>query len=258
MLKTQEPNNTGSRNSSPSVQQVRVQSNSKIPSYKVELPSRGVFYEGKSSIKVKPFSVKQIKQLVAASKTKDDSERESIVAETIAESVEDFDVYDLTVDDYEFLLYWLRLNSYKKAPYYVMWSYTQGDGTEKPIRSTVNMSDIKVIECDPAKRPVNKDLQYTTVRDKIQLVKLVEESDIYVASYASVLNSRDESGRIITIIDKINKLGVYPAEIIMDIKEHLDRFRHGVEEYILVEDIEVSGFEPRKLKLELQLADFFP
>lgn len=230
----------------------------KIPSFPVELPSKGVFYKDNlSAVQIRPFSVKQIKQLLGAVRTKNASEKEQIIAETVAESIENFDVYDLTYNDFEYVLYWLRINSYKKSPMVVNWSY-QLDEVTKKCTTNITESELRYIECDPVKRPLNKDFKFTTVRDKIELAKLEDEAEIYIASYASVLSSRDENDKIVTLAQKVDKLGKYPADVIIDIKEHLNRFAHGVEEYVTVRDIEVENSEEFKIKLELQISDFFP
>jgi hypothetical protein len=226
---------------------------SELTKTKISLPSLGKFYkDGKDSVLVSSFSVKQIKQLYSANLIKNEYEKEANLVATIGESVHDFNVYELTVGDFEFIKYWIRLNTYKKSPITLRWHYKLA-GVEKEVVSTITESNMVVNQLE-SHSVVPKGYGYTTVRDYLDILK-EDDGDgsyAYVANYATYLSGK-------TLKEKLSSFEKMDgADVIPDIREYASKFEHGVEEYVVVEDPEVGESTKAKIKLEIEISDFFP
>lgn len=222
---------------------------SDVQSYIVELPSGGVFYENKKKeVKISPLVIAQVRQLESSQAIQDKSNQEREIANIVGRSIHDFNVFDLTYEDYRFLLYWLRLNSFQRTPYTIQWAYTpEGETEERQVLSTIKISDFNVTECDPM---WSFDYGCMTVRDKVEILALPEEERKY-AEYACVLKGRD-------IQEKIQKLDLMPADYLSVIKLHIARSHHGVHETVTVEDKEAAVPKRFTLPVTFAIADFFP
>lgn len=226
----------------------------------VSLPSNGVFYESRqSTVQIRHFNVGQIAAIDAAVKTKSEFAREKHFANIIGESLLDFNVLDLTLQDYRFIQYWLRINSYPSIPYLVTWEYSEGEDTYK-VFSNVTQTSLEIVEVESHKENLRADLDFARVRDKLDLLQIMEESPddaqkIYLAKLA--LNMAGSS-----LQEKIAKLRVSPAAILADLENHVIEFNHGVTEIAFLSgEVEVLGVKKlveSKVKLDLALQDFFP
>lgn len=229
-------------------------------SHIIELPSRGKFYAGnKSFITISPFITKHIYQLIGASKLKSEYEVERQVASTVNDVIADFDAFNLTTGDYEFVLYWLRLNSYVKSPYTITWEYSvEGQAEKKRVTSQIRRTDIVLNEVNPNKVPMDQMFGYATVNDKIELLKLKEEGDearYYMARRAVHLLLNGGANRLDR---KIETMFTLPPDVITDLDKHAIEFDHGVQEWVEVVDPEDKEGRKYRYELDLSVTDFFP
>lgn len=221
-----------------------------LPSFVVELPSNGVFYKNRQkSIKCTNLNIGQVRQLESADKIKDRSNREREIANIIGRSIGDFNVFDLTYPDFVFLLYWMRLNSFKNTPYTINWSYApEGQEEVKQCISLIKTSNFDIKSCEVMASPEYK---WKTVRDYIDILALPEETDQKYGEYAAILEGKD-------LQEKIKKLDNLDYDELIRVKKHINDFNHGVSEYVKVRDEEVADSPWFNLELSVSIADFFP
>lgn len=81
-----------------------------------DLPSNCFFYNFSDKLRIRQLQLADVERLIVAA-TQDN---EFLVADTVARCIS-WPVKDLTLGDYYFLLYWLRLNSYPKSPLVITW-----------------------------------------------------------------------------------------------------------------------------------------
>lgn len=81
-----------------------------------DLPSNSFFYSFTEKLRIRQLQLADVEKLIVAA-TQDS---EFLVADTVGKCIS-WPVKDLTLGDYYFLLYWLRLNSYPKSPLVITW-----------------------------------------------------------------------------------------------------------------------------------------
>lgn len=214
------------------------------PTTSVNLPSQGVFYpDRRKSVKVSAFTIDQVVMLKSIDATSHESVREKILADVIGRSLADFDVLDLTVGDYVFLLYWIRLNSYKRSPFMLSWKGEDGIERSAMLQDTT----LDVVEVDTA-RAVPRDFTYMTVRDKIKSLEIEDKALAWKARYASYLNL---DGNLEARMEALGEMG---PDKIVEINQNLEKFLHGVNELAVVQE----GDKEIKIPMKLEISDFFP
>lgn len=222
-----------------------------MQTFQVELPSQGVFYEdGFKVAQVSLLSIPQVRMLASARKMEHKYNKERAVISAMSRSLHNYDITKLTYQDFVFLLYWIRLNSYKKSPYLLTWEYDHPAVGRRKVVSEVFMTDLKVNVIDGK---IEKDLRFVweTVDDHLEMLKLEDEDDIYFAKLATSIPGAN-------LEEKIKILDTYPADIIIDIKKHQADFNHGVVETIELQDQDYPEIEPFMYVNKLELEDFFP
>lgn len=86
------------------------------------LPSNYLYYEW-TSLKIRPYVVNDLITMAKFHRTaKSDKHAAMATLISLVDSTIDRSVYELTLGDFEYLLYWLRLNSYTKTPLTVTWT----------------------------------------------------------------------------------------------------------------------------------------
>lgn len=238
-----------------------------LPQYTVELPSKGKFYGGTKAISVTPLTILQVRQLYGLRQLKSEYNRKSGFASVLSRSVHNFDLFRLTKPDFDFLLYWIRLNTFKSSPYVVTWSYTPpGWSHEKSMVTQVQMANFDIIEIKDHLVPA-----YDTERVEDWLARLLLEekansedeysederadfsSRAWIAPYAACLKMRGN------LEDKIAKFDSMDAgDLIGKIMEHQRETHHEIVPYILLSDPEYPDVEPFRKELLMELDDFFP
>ena len=151
-------------------------SQSKPRSYTINLPSGGRLYGGRSSVEASFFTTLDVKRLYDITKgTKTDS------IEKLIGSKIDLNIEELTISDFWYVLYWVRINSFEKHPLKVEWTckkLKKGDTCSTVNDSLIEGSNLVVEELDKEyKEPVTLKLP---VHGDIK-VKLRRVSDTIVA-----------------------------------------------------------------------------
>lgn len=236
----------GEKSPSATLAPSRSSSREDLPTYSVDLPSYGVFYpKGIKSVSVSAFTVGQVRALKAIDETSYEAARQKVLVETIGKSIHNFDVMDLTHGDFVFLMYWLRLNSYRKSPFQL--KYTSPiDGVKR--ETVVSSTNLKVIELDRA-RPINPKYGYITVREQIQLLEESEPGLKYVMKHAAFLNLPT-----MNLMAKCEHLESMHVDTIPEIEQHITSTLHGVSEHVVVREGDVEVNVP----LKMDIANFFP
>ena len=80
------------------------------------LPSSYLLYDWTSRLRIRTLRLEDVELLISAAH----QDNEFLVADTVGRCI-DQPVADLTIGDYYYLLYWLRLNSYTKSPMLITW-----------------------------------------------------------------------------------------------------------------------------------------
>ena len=232
----------------------KTSSQNTLPTYQVELPSKGVFYDRRvSTVRVSPFSVLQVRQIYSALQASDPYETQSQLAATIDESLFNFSVYDLTLGDYDYIKYWIRLNTYKKSPLTLNWWWIpdQETGEKRNCVSMITETNLEVIDIEPHARPDPR-FSYPTVRDYLDLVKIENPDEAYIADLAAFMAGKN-------LETKVNRfLPLEAADIIPDLRAHREKYFHGVSEKVKVRDEEIEGAPEVEIELVLEPSDFFP
>lgn len=123
-----------------------------------ELPSRLSFY-GFDNLGVRHFGILEHIKL-----------RRSVTEENLRHQVDalsacqDHSAYDLTVGDFQFLMYWHRINDFKRTPYTVEWLCNEPDHVEhttedyaKRFQRHQETADLSEIEAKPWAAPLEAD-----------------------------------------------------------------------------------------------------
>lgn len=92
-----------------------------VRTYTINLPSNGQLYGGKKSIELTFFTTLDIKRLYDINKgTATDS-----IEKLVGSKILDFNITDMTVSDFWYVLYYIRINSFEKYPLEVEWDCTR-------------------------------------------------------------------------------------------------------------------------------------
>ena len=81
-----------------------------------DLPSGGFFYTFEQKLRIRQLQIAEVEKLIVAAT----QESEYMVADVVGRCIS-WPVHELTLGDYFFILYWLRLNSYPKSPLIITW-----------------------------------------------------------------------------------------------------------------------------------------
>ena len=224
---------------------------SSITGHRIDLPSHGVFYKDKKDfIVVDLLRIKHIELIYSALTLSEDFDKEERIASVINDCIKDYSAYDLTLDDYKYVLYWLRFNSYPRNPFFIKYTRILEDKTEKVVTVRVNQTDLNIKELKNEQRPLFPWLSYTTVQDNLYYLKHKKELNL-IMEYFSFVNGKSPE-------EKISFYKNLDADSINDIKSHIIEFYHGVTESITTFDPEDPKKEEVKLEFEFDLASFFP
>lgn len=90
------------------------------------LPSNYLVYDWPTKLRIRTLRLEDVESLISAAHQDD----EFLVADTIGRCI-DQPVGDLTIGDYYYLLYWLKLNSFTKSPMLIKWGCPACEEREK-------------------------------------------------------------------------------------------------------------------------------
>lgn len=233
----------------PSIAEARASTSPGPEWVRQDVPSLYVPY-GFNDLYVRPITVPLLSKLFLAHKTKNFS----LVVDVFNECVSE-DARVLTPSDFNFLLYWIRDNSFTKTPITVSWLSKYNNRNELQFRSsTLTINEIEFSRDDFV--PYREfGLCFPTVRD-MELLKddNTDPESYWMLDYAQyvALPTPSESYRTY-VQDKLAALTALIEQhgledVILKINEFSVRIAHGVDETVKVRD---KLFDP------LKAADYF-
>jgi len=259
-----------------SAKEVSEVKDSRYTSLDEELPSRFSFYSFQS-LGIRPFTLMELKKLFRAHTSSNFKDIVDVIGATI-----DRNVYDLTVGDFWFLMYWQRINSYKKSPMTVPWTCEANDHVlaveldrllPETLKNTVtvNKTTIRVVDFDiqavadftaRIREEYGVDLFPGTIRDVVAMVKLadkVEPDDDWIAKYATNI-SPDHGATIQERMKFLENMSqredINAIDFIYEIEQFVKIAEHGVRESITSKCKECDA--EREVPLTLDAHSFFP
>lgn len=204
-----------------------------------DLPSRQVPYMGKTDeIFLKTFDVPGLSRVHSAMRNNNFTLLVDALNNFIAS-----DLRDITPEDFNFCMYWWRLNSYTRTPYTIPWTSKYGNQNEHRITNT----NLEITELKMTRKEYefwqNKGLCFPTVRDMEMLQSnLLPEEDKWQIEFAQYVYV--ETQPIATYVDrKLAALKAGGIAMVEDIKEFSQLLTHGVKETVQVVD---EHFKPEK------------
>lgn len=216
---------------------------------RVELPSRGVFYP--SAIFCRPLSPREVMHLASIRRSED----QSMLFDVLNNCVQNFDLRDLTLADFNFFFYWLRLNTFPSKPIKIRYISKYGNENQVEIAATnLSVTTLDITAEDYAKW-CEKGFVAPSLRDgeefNREIAKYSEQEKAtltYAFSYAQFLQGD-------TIAEKLEKYYQLSTETMFEIIEFSEIFKYGVEEQVDVFDAKFNT-QDAIAKLKADLADF--
>ena len=241
----------------------------------VNLTSQFKFYPFKK-LSARPFLLQQQKKISRAQVTKDIK----LIVEAINSCI-DQDANQLTIGDFWYMMFWFRLNSWKKVPFTLTYTCQNElhqkavlEGTSKKesleqksaiTHENVVTKDLKdpdeldefVASLDITKKGIK--LHIGTVADMVEGFELVTslneenkqklpEEDEYLLKYASVL-SREHGITLQDRIDFLNSQELTPDDA-YELDLYVERIEHGVDEIVTVTCSECGASRSEKVHLD--------
>lgn len=194
---------------------------------RVDLPSRHVFYSF-PDVFVRPFKMKDLAKIWRAMQEKDFSQLVDALDATVAEGV---DIRDFLPQDFNFLMYWHRINSYPNSPYTVEWTSKYGNKNKHTVRDT----NLDITTCELTQEEVDAYREYgltaPTIRDaEVLKMETMTPDQEFLWERAQFVSGD-------TVEEKLANLDEFPD---LSVEEHIHEFRKrlefGVKESITVID----------------------
>lgn len=204
-----------------------------------KMPSLGIPY-GISEFLVRAFDIATLSRVHAAQQTGINNSNHkkalSLLLDAIAPTIKDFDIRDLTVPDFYSHMYWLRLNSYTRAPMMVPWTSRYGnENVTRITKSSFEFQELSMTR-ETYLQWRAKGITYPTVRDMEVLAdNTLDEDQRWLITYAQYVLIE---GKITPDImqKKIQKLNDMGPDAIPMINEFASLTEHGVIEQVKVRD----------------------
>lgn len=196
------------------------------------LPSKGVPYDF-SEVFLRPLTTSALSKLSAASKNKS----YSMLVDAL-DSCINVDIRDLTPQDFTFVMYWIRLNSYPNTPISVPWKSKYGNEDTY----TLSKTNMEIIELEMTKTEYetewkSKGLCFPTVRDvEIQFTATIDEDDKWRVEMSQYVAPIAEFNPKTYVQDKLDAFEALGVSIVESIKEFSGKMEHGVVETATVID----------------------
>lgn len=208
-----------------------------------ELPSHSIPYKGEE-IFLRTFGITVMSRVHAAMR----NENFTLLIDALNHCI-NIDIRRLTPEDFDAVLYWLRLNSYVRKPYTLPWKSKYGNENVHKIKeSNLEFQELTMTTAEYAEWQA-KGICFPTLRDmELMQADALPEDDkwrIEYSQYVYVAPEFDENGNFITTdytqkkLDAFEKGGVAMLEDITDFQEEIG---HGVVEKVIVTD---EKFEPK-------------
>lgn len=199
---------------------------------RVDLPSKHVFYPFKD-IWIRPFKIKELSKIWLATQENSFTHLVDAMDATIAEGA---DLRDLLPQDFKFLMYWHRINSYPRSPFTIEWTSRYG----QKLKHTVRETNLDITTCDLTEEEVTAYREYglvaPTVRDVevLKMEKMTADQEFLWERAQYVVGS--------SIEEKLENLDAFPdLDVEENIHEFAERLKFGVTETVTVLN---SEFDP--------------
>lgn len=235
-----------------------------------DLPSMFLFYPF-DTLSLRPLRLSEAKKIFQAQATK--SMR--LLVEAISSCLQPgVSAFDLTEGDFYFLMYWLRIQSFKKSPYEL--SFTCSDyghvsqviDGEKPQATlfntvtlhslgdlNINFADVAVVDPQVAliqetydlsvyprtmrsvveeEELVKKDPAGKTITDADGSPAPIDAADSWTAQYASILSPFVYGKHLHERMSHFDSLGDQSLDLLVDLDKFLELSSHGVQEQVSV------------------------
>lgn len=248
----------------------KAQVEEKPRTYTIDLPSKGQLYDGKSTLEISFLTTKDIKRLYDIQK----GTRTDTIEKLIGSKILDFDVNKLTMSDFWYVVYWIRINSFDKYPLEVNWvckNYVSKDGDRVPCdtsqSSVISGSSLQIQEIDkdykePAilnlegRDPIN--LKLVKIGDYVLAEKLKEaqfkgkmsESDSWFLDKALLIDNGESLYSNFLMISKFT-----PEEIFL-LDSFEKEYNYGISNTVKV--VCKSCQEVSFIPFQLTISEFFP
>lgn len=173
------------------------------------------------------------------------------------------DIRTLTGSDFQFLMYWWRLNSFLNSPYTFRWRSRYGNQNSKVLtKSNQTIVELAMTQ-DEVDEYANKGIRFSTIRDEEALrdMKDVPEADRFLMARAQyvALSPEEDAEALATgqwFTKRIEKLKKSNIAFLEDVRDFKEKSVHGVKETF---DAETDDkFDPAKAVIFLRdmAADF--
>ena len=210
-------------------------------------PSLMIPYPEGTKLRLRPLNVKALKKAHASQ----DSRSFKLLIEAIQQCVS-MDVRHLTVPDFYYIMYWLRMNSYPSSPFVLDWTSRYGNQNKQHV----TMSKFKITEFGITREELadfqRQGLDVPRIRDYEYISSSEEENpaDEWSVRHAQflVVEGLDPSDPDF-MAKKIELLESSEANVIARIMEFSEKVEHGVIEQLEVID---TDFEPTKALTHLE------
>lgn len=265
------------------------EANSEFVDISHHLPSSFMFYQF-DSLSIRRFKYLEMKKVASG-----------VISGNVANIVEAISAclptngsaYDLTDGDFWFLMYWQRVNSYKKNPYTLEWDcsdidhlsrvFDEDDETTEDslhnvsVLSTSENFQLDSIDQEQAAK-INAKIQYvldtygvnlwaSTVRDTHEATRLKlgdkknekDEAEVYsddmsMIRYASHI-SRAHGRRLVDRLRFLNTMNPDP-DFLCEVDEFINLINHGVHDTVTVRCKECN--KSKEVPVSFDLLTFFP
>lgn len=201
--------------------------------FRVSLASGGIFYE-EPTLMVRKISVQDQYLLHQAAI----EQNLTMFIDAIDATVQDFDVRQLTVGDFRFLLYWHKLNSYPNTPFNFTWESMYGHkNTYTLTESILKLKAPEITREQYLNDWVAKGYAAPTLRDHeyIREAKLTPQ-EMWTYERAQYFQGEPDANGIVSWDSRIQRM----SDMGIAGLEGLNRFKvvakHGVEEEVEVRD----------------------
>lgn len=249
------------------------QTDSRYISITDDLPSKFVFYEF-DSLSIRPLTVIELKKIFKAHATRNFI----FLIEAIGATI-DRPIMGLTMGDFWYLLYWQRINSYKRSPFVIDFECSNDAHNDKVAAAELEASTLKnsviidnstlqIIDFDETlvETAVNDFYQthnlylhpnilqdFSDIMAAVKANKKIDEEDDWLNKYASLIDPR--YGSLSVRRKKIEDLQLSPDDITaMEMFEKLTA--HGVKEEFTVKCKECNASQT--VVQSIDALQFFP
>ena len=193
---------------------------------------------------IRPFSFVELKLLSRAAQTKTDMNVVHAVNNCVSE-----DAFNLTVGDFYYVLFWLRVNSYPKTPWTVSWTCRNVLEDEEEQRlcgasniSRISSSSVEILPLEKTELPEGIDFPRAKHLDDIQ--DLLKDPDTRYLVKEIQWIAGDSIPEKIRKLESSESLDLFEAA-----KQASDDLQHGIVETIQLKCKECGGLHSHKMTI---------